>query len=390
VSKPLELLALSFREKIMKIVIDCRFWGSTHTGLGRYAQSLVTALHQLRPEEEVYLLIAPADKKRIKRLVPRFKLISCSARPYSLQEQWQILRLLKQLKPDLVHFLHFNIPFFYPHAFVVTIHDLIKHHSTGLSTTTKGPLGYFCRRLGYHLVMRQAINKSEFIFTPSQWVKQDILHFYSVPKTKIVVTPEAPASVYLKKPVVKSSKFSLKSPYLIYIGNAYPHKNILQLIKAVQKVNQQHRLQLIIITARNVFYQRLRQQIRQLKAQSVVKLKGFTPDKDLRYLYQHSAAFITPSLLEGFGLPGLEAMAAGTVVLSSNRTSLPEVYGKAAIYFNPDDIDDMAEKILFVLDLNQSQRQSLIAKAKQHVQQYSWENTARKTLDVYHKVLPLA
>jgi len=367
-----------------KLVLDCRYWGPSHTGLGRYTQSLVLALHQLKPAYDIHLIVPPHAKRKVYKQVPRFKLITATARPYSLYEQIEIPKLLRQVKPDLTHFLHFNVPLSYSGPFVVTIHDLIKQHSAGLKTTTRSIFTYPLKRLGYHLSVKHAIHHSQAVLTPSNWVKQDIKQFYSVKPSQIFITPEAAAQPYLSS-LTQSKRKPPRYPYLIYVGNAYPHKNLIQLIKAVQKTSYK----LVIVTGRDVFYYRLRQQIRQLKVQSVVKLKGFTSDADLKVLYRHSQAFITASLFEGFGLPGLEAMASKTLVLASKRASLPEVYGQAAIYFNPDDINDILRAINKLQALTPQQRQARINRGFKHVKTFSWQQTAQKTLKVYENCLNL-
>ncbi len=371
------------------VFLDCRFWGSINTGLGRYTESMVSQLHRLKPPLNIYLLVSQDRQAQIKSRLPRFKIIPCGSRHYSLSEQLEIPQLINKLKPDLTHFLHFNVPLRLTSKYVVTIHDLTKHHSKGVNTTTKSPIFYPLKRFGYHLTINHAIKESQLILTPSNWVKQDILRFYSVPQEKIIVTPEAAAKIYLSQRIKPSVHNLYKYSYLIYVGNAYPHKNVLQLIKAAQKFNliNQKKIKLVIITPRNIFYERLRHQIRLLKAQSTVKLKDFTSDSRLKLLYRHSVAFITASLFEGFGLPGLEAMASQTLVLSSNRASLPEVYGSAAIYFNPENLDEMIDKINYALNLDKIKRQALIAKAYLHAKQFSWEKTAKLTLNAYQKVL---
>jgi len=367
----------------MKIVIDCRFWGPKYTGLGRYTQSLVKAIYKIKPNHQFYLIINLRNKKNIQKAVPKFNLIPCSAKPYSISEQFQLPKILSNLKPDLVHFTHFNVPLFFKGKFIVTIHDLIKHHSTGSATTTKSLFEYSFKRLGYRLIIKHAVNNSHLILTPSQWVKKDIINFYKISAKKIIITPEAAADVYSQQQKFKTSTSKLKTPYLIFVGNTYPHKNIPQLIKAVQQINLTTKLKLIIITARDIFYQRLRNEIRKLNAQSVIKIKGFVSDKQLKSFYYHSLAFITPSLLEGFGLPGIEAMASGTIVLSSDKSALSEVYGQSAIYFNPRSLKDMVKKIDKVINFSSSARQQLINQAQKHAQKYSWQNTAEKTLNAY-------
>src|SRR3989304_9089699 len=111
-----------------KILLDCRFWGPSHTGLGRYTQELVTAMLRLKPR---FKLVALASKK-----IDGLETIVTKIPPYSYAEQWDLPKLIRKINPDLTHFLHFNMPLAYRGKFVVTIHDLIKHHSRGLTTTT--------------------------------------------------------------------------------------------------------------------------------------------------------------------------------------------------------------------------------------------------------------
>ena len=359
------------------LIIDARFWGPSHTGLGRYTKSLVNALESLKvPNFKCYLLV----NKKVKS---GFKQIKVKARPYSVKEQIEIPKVLNQLQPDLVHFLHFNVPLLVKQPFMVTIHDLIKHHSTGKATTTKSSLIYPIKRLAYFLSVNKAVKQAQKVLTPSDWVKNDILKHYSVKANKIQVTPEAADQIYFN--AQPNPTRPLKSPYLIYVGNAYPHKNLIQLIKAVQNT----KFKLIIVTGRDVFYRRLRQLIRQLKAQKSVKIKGFTSDKFLKNLYFHSVGFITTSLFEGFGLPGLEAMASKTLVLASKRASMPEVYKKHAFYFNPNILEDIISQILCVSSLSSEKRQQLIQSGFKHALTFSWNKTAKTTLRVYEDCLGL-
>lgn len=371
------------------LVIDCRFWSSKHTGLGRYTKSLLTAIYDLKPKDINFkLLVSLANQTSIQQMFPGFSVIGTSVQHYSLEEQLKLPQLIKSLDPHLVHFLHFNVPVFFKGRFMVTIHDLIKHHSTGLGTTTRYPWVYPIKRFGYQLTVKHAAKNSLAVLTPSLWVKKDLTHFYKLNSDKIIVTPEAADSFFLK-PIDKTANPPLKNPYLIYIGNAYPHKNLIQLVKAMLIFRQNHssNIKLVIVTGRDIFYQRLRHQISDLKAQSLVKLTDFSTDEQLKNLFYHSLAFVTPSLLEGFGLPGLEAMASGTLVLSSNKASLPEVYGRSAIYFDPHSLKDVVNKIEKVVNLDPLKRKKMIAKARLHAQRFSWNKTAEKTLEIYYKLL---
>jgi len=168
-----------------------------------------------------------------------------------------------------------------------------------------------------------------------------------------------------------------KKPYLLYVGNAYPHKNLENLILAFRKIKQDNfDLQLVLVGGDDYFYKKLK------KNNNDVIFTGFIKDEDLNVLYNNAALYVFPSLYEGFGLPPLEAMKRGVPVASSNATCLPEVLGDAAIYFNPLDVDDMAEKIKKAL-LDEGLRKNLIQKGFEQIKKYSWQKMARETLEVY-------
>jgi len=151
-----------------------------------------------------------------------------------------------------------------------------------------------------------------------------------------------------------------EKPYILYVGNDYPHKNLKRLNLAFKKVVEDGLdYQLILITE-------------------------FVSEQELDNLYRNASLFVFPSLSEGFGLPPLEAMARGVPVVSSNATCLPEILGDAAIYFNPLDIDDMAEKIKKAL-LDEGLRNNLIEKGFEQIKKYSWQKMAEETLKIYSK-----
>src|SRR3989344_8400264 len=164
------------------------------------------------------------------------------------------------------------------------------------------------------------------------------------------------------------------SRYFIYAGNAYPHKNLDRLMEAVKAAE----VDLYIASSRNVFTKRLEE-----KKNEYVKLLGFVPDEKLTELYKNSVAFVFPSLSEGFGLPGIEAMEAGTLVLCSDIPVFREVYKDAAIYFNPLDFTSIEKAMENVLEMSEDVRKEKIAFAQKFVKRYSWSQMARETLKVY-------
>jgi len=174
----------------------------------------------------------------------------------------------------------------------------------------------------------------------------------------------------------------MKKPYFIYVGNAYPHKNLERAIEAIVACE----VNFAIVSSRGVFAERLEKLIKKHNAEKFVKLLGFVPDKELKTLYKGAEGFIFPSLYEGFGLPGLEAMNAGTIVLASNIPVFREIYKDKVIYFNPLDYASIERSIGDVLVMDKEKRKRIIAEGRGFVKNYSWPSMAKKTLGVYSEV----
>ncbi len=161
--------------------------------------------------------------------------------------------------------------------------------------------------------------------------------------------------------------------YFLYVGNAFPHKNLDKAIKAANNL----KVNLYIVSKKNKFTDKL-------KLGEYVKLLGFVSDDELHELYKNSVGFVYPSLSEGFGLPGLEAMKAGTLVLCSYIKVFVEIYLNNAIYFDPNDVKSIMAAMSRVLEMKEGERRKKIEKGKEFVKRYSWEKMARETLGVYN------
>lgn len=175
------------------------------------------------------------------------------------------------------------------------------------------------------------------------------------------------------------------NPYFIYVGNAYPHKNLKRLIKAMVNLNRKvkENIQLYIVSSRNVFTKRLEKLTVELKAEEYIKLLGFVPDEKLKVLYKKSLGFIFPSISEGFGLPGLEAMNAQTLVACSDIPVFKEIYKDIPIYFNPFDVNSISDSMKLILDMDPEAREKRIEKGLDLAKTYSWSKMAKETLKIY-------
>jgi glycosyltransferase involved in cell wall biosynthesis len=381
-----------------KIVFDARMYGLEHAGIGRYIASLLLAISHLpglRRDYQFHLLVHGDRQKTIKEELGDFYLYhSLQSRHYSFSEQWEVRRAIGKINPHLVHFPHFNMPIFYSGKYVVTIHDLIKHFFRGRQTTTRKPWLYWPKYIGYRFLVRWAIKKSTAVIVPTSWWKKKLVAMYpDLSARKIFVTWEGVGEPFLQKVSVSSKekrrvleKYGLKKEkFFIYTGSVYPHKNVYRLVKAFLLLGRDD-LSLAIVCSRNVFRERLETVVSSLKTNKQIKFLGFVPDNELKILYQEAIAFVQPSLMEGFGLPGLEAMACFCPVISSKFSCLPEVYSKAAVYFDPLSPKDMVEKLKLLIE-DRRKRRELIKLGEKRVEEFSWKNTAEETVRVYKKIL---
>jgi glycosyltransferase involved in cell wall biosynthesis len=263
---------------------------------------------------------------------------------------------------------------------VTTIHDLTTARFTN---PTKNYFVFKFKQWIYRAVLIYVAHKSKAIFTISNFVKKDLAGYTHVKPAKITVTYLAADRISESPEVVDEL---VGQQVIMYVGRPLPHKNLGRLIEAFKEIKKTHpKLKLVLGGKKDVLFDKYEKQVNEEGVSDVV-FTGFVSEGQLRWLYESCSAYVFPSLSEGFGLPGLEAMVHGAPVVSSNGTCLPEIYGSAAHYFDPQDINDMAAKISQVID-DKPLRQKLVAAGKAQAKKYSWAEMARQTLEVYRQVL---
>lgn len=360
----------------MKIAIDGRFYGLEHGGLGRYTKELVNNISKTKSANKYYLLLRKKYFKTLK-LPKNWEKILVDYKHYTLAEQINLPQIIKKINPDITHFLHFNVPLFTPKPYMVTIHDMIMHKSKGVDATTLSSYQYLVKRVGYRLVFKNAVKRASRIITPSIAVKNDLVDYFKINSNKIhTIHMGIDESFFDDKKTIK------KRNYFLYVGSAYPHKNLLQLIKVVKK----EKYKLIIVSSRNVFTKRLQKSIKKLNAKKYIELVGYVNDKELKSLYTNATAFVYPSLLEGFGLQGLEAMARKTLLAVSNTKVFKEIYKDNAIYFNPKSVESISQSLKQIIDMDISEIEKKLQKAQKYAKTFTWQKTAQKTLSLYYNI----
>ena len=375
----------------MRIGIDARFAGPEGTGLGKYTEELILNLAMLDKKNE-YPIFLRSKNWNFFKLPKNFKKVLADIKWYSKDEQLKLSGIFSKEKLDLLHIPHFNVPILYRGKFIATIHDLIHHQFSEQSATTKNFLMFKIKRTAYKTIIYSAVRRAAKIIVPSNFVKKQVISAFKINPEKIIVTYEAAEEEYfgqLKNSKLKTQNLlkmlKIKTPYIIYVGNAYPHKNLERLLDAFKILINHHSTRvtnLVIVCLRDVFSERLNAEIAKRDLESQVALCGYLESKDLKLLFDYAKAYVFPSLSEGFGIPGLNAMAANIPVVCSDIPTLQEIYQDAALYFDPGNSGDIADKIKKILE-DQKTRAILVKKGMGQVGKYSWQKMARETLDVY-------
>lgn len=381
----------------MNIGLDARLLHAS-TGIGRYTRSLFFEYLRRPPSDDTFYLLydrpfpgIPGDPEG--RLPSHFRVLTAPCATRMLWTQWHVPPLLKRHGIDVYHGLcNFELPVRKVCPYVVTIHDLV-------------PL-FFPRvvpwkhRLFFRLFMKPAARAADIILTDSHHSKQDIVRHLRVPAAKIRVVylgyappaaSETTASPHAA-PAAILKRYGIRGRYLLFVGVIEPKKNLERLLRAFAALRESAAadaaLQLVLAGGQGWLSDHLAQLARELGIETSVVFTGFVPDEHLPALYQQAAAFVFPSLYEGFGLPILEAMSYGAPVVTSTASSLPEIAGDAAILVDPQSVDAIRDGMAAMLR-NPQNAAALREKGRRQSQKFSWARTAQQTYAAYRDAAAL-
>ncbi|NCD00863.1 glycosyltransferase family 1 protein [bacterium] len=379
-----------------RIGIDARFYGPIGKGLGRYTKEIVDRVVSLDNDNFYVIFLSPDNYNDFSYEGKNVKKVLVRSRWYSLKEQIFFPIKIWKEKLDLMHFTHFNVPIFLPVKFVVTIHDLILTKFNSRRASKLNWLFYRLKYLAYKFVILRAVKKSEKIITVSEFTKKDILKKFKINGEKVSMIYEGVFSFIdldgAEEKLEKKYSFDINEPFLLYVGNAYPHKNLEGLINIFIKLKNK-KIKLVLVGHMDYFYNRIKDLSIKIglsgnedKAKDRIIFPGYVPDNDLGIFFKKATAYIFPSLYEGFGLPPLEAMSKSCPVISSNQGSLKEILDYAAYYFNPYNIEESCQKIDNFLE-DKKIREEYIEKGLERIKFFSWDKAAKETLEVYKEII---
>jgi glycosyltransferase involved in cell wall biosynthesis len=362
-----------------KIVIDARMLA---TGIGTYLFNILTSLKGNTPGLSIRALTYVNDVARVQPLCDEVRVVRAPI--YSIREQFEIANAARGA--GLLHVPHYNAPLLYRGKLLVTIHDL-THIVDATFKRTMASMVY--ARPMLNLVVR----KADHIVTNSEFTKNQIVERLRVSPAKITaihlgVSPHFCRRDHQEGAARVAGALGLNRPYLLFVGNLMPHKNLKTLIRAfallrARKVLEQ---ELLIVGDSRRWRTRFLSEPQKQGVAEVVRFVPHVSYEMLPWVYAAADLFILPSFIEGFGLPVLEAMACGTPVVCSRAASLPEVAGDAAEYFDPSSAEDLAAAIERVLNSRERQTE-LRQKGVERAKQFSWDECARRHGEVYRNLL---
>jgi glycosyltransferase involved in cell wall biosynthesis len=373
----------------MRVAIDIRRAGDY--GLGTYIRNIVNQLARI-DDSSRYLLIG--ERRHLAEFDPlpdNFELLEYAHQPGTFRTHLHLPWLLRQRRVDILHMPWFYAPAVVPSRLLITVHDLsdVLAPPVGASPPVQTGRLFFARR---------ALTRADHVFAVSQSSKRDLARAFRIPESKITVVYNAVDERFLTEPLPADAdrileRHAVNSPYVLYAGNIRPQKNLPRLIEAFAVAKAELRgnpefaqLKLLVIGEALTRHADLRRAVVRARVREDVRFLGFVPSPVLRVFYSRALAFLFPSLYEGFGLPPLEAMAHGTPVLTSNVSSLPEVFDDAALLVNPENVFDIARGIRQILT-DTVLRQTLRRRGYERARMYSWESAAQLVHAAYHSVL---
>jgi glycosyltransferase involved in cell wall biosynthesis len=362
------------------IAIDARKYSDF--GIGIYIQNLVSSLSGLNTSHRFVLYVPVADRGKV-TLPANWEERGTRYGKYSAGEFMLYGRQIRSEEVDLFHEPHYTLPLGLRGRSVVTIHDLIH---------LKLPQYFTSLQRGYaRMMIGHAVRNAGAVIAVSTKTKEDIVEMFRVREERVTVIHNGINASFqrLEEAVIRQfrQELGLRCPYVLFVGNVKPHKNVATLLKAFSRLRQRYPdLRLVFAGGKCFGDQSLSLLARELRIVDYILDLGQIEGRELLGVYNAAEMLILPSYYEGFGFPVLEAMACGVPTVISNGGSLPEVAGDASMICDPFEPDSFVQAMETLLT-DSSRRTELVSRGKERVSHFSWQEAAKQTLNAYERVL---
>ncbi len=371
----------------MRIAIDAHSVGAKLAGNESYATNLIEALAQVDSVNEYTLYVTTAEARaRFSQRWPNFRVQTTFPHTPLIRIPVTLAAELRKRPVDVLH-VQFTAPPFSPCPVVVSVHDLSFEHLPQTFNRRS--------RTQLRLTVRHSVKRAARILTLSEHTRRDMIETYGTSPERITAIPLAAPSYFGR---VKEERelqrvrhiYGIEGDYILCVSSIQPRKNLPRLVRAYESLRNKRgpgKLPKLVLVGKCAWlYDETLRSIEEGRMKDSIILTGYVPQSDLPALYSGSICFVYPSYFEGFGLPPLEAMKCGTPVIAGNRTSLPEVVGDAGILVDPFDVNAIAAAIERLVD-DPDLRQQLSVKGVARSRLFDWNETARRTLNVYKQAV---
>jgi glycosyltransferase involved in cell wall biosynthesis len=371
----------------LRIAIDAHSVGAKLAGNESYATNLIEALAHVDTVNEYTLYVTTAEARaRFSQRWPNFRVQTTFPHTPLIRIPVTLAAELRKRPVDVLH-VQFTAPPFSPCPVVVSVHDLSFEHLPQTFNRRS--------RTQLRLTVRHSVKRAARILTLSEHTRRDMIETYGTSPERITAIPLAAPSYFGRVREERELQrvrhiYGIEGDYILCVSSIQPRKNLPRLVRAYESLRNKRgpgKLPKLVLVGKCAWlYDETLRSIEEGRMNDSIILTGYVPQSDLPALYSGSICFVYPSYFEGFGLPPLEAMKCGTPVIAGNRTSLPEVVGDAGILVDPFDVNAIAAAIERLVD-DPDLRQQLSVKGVARSRLFDWNETARRTLNVYKQAV---
>ncbi|MFN4083028.1 MAG: glycosyltransferase family 4 protein [Bacteroidia bacterium] len=374
----------------MKIGIEAqRIFRPKKHGMDIVALELIKNLQLIDKENQYYIFVKDDIDNTVIKETENFKLVFVKSASYPIWEQLHLPKAVKKFKIDLLHCTSNTAPLKLNVPLVLTLHDIIYLEKINLSQgTAYQKFGNLYRRI----IVPQIINKTSKIITVSNFENERICKHFGFNKQHVITIYNGVGSHF--KPVLDiaelknaKEKYNLPDNFVFYLGNTDPKKNVIGVLKTLIKLKKKNELNFTLVML-DINREYLLETAKKAGDESIIKhihFTGYVPNNELPAIFSQAKLFLYPSLRESFGIPILEAMACGVPVITSNTSSMPEIAEDAAILVDPNNENEIADKITLLLN-DEQLKNNLIKKGIERAKNFTWQNNALQTINVYKEV----